>query len=474
MQNRPNKNALVLIGRGSRGPDAIAAFQQLTEALAARINTPVQPCYLESGSPALMEGLQAVVEQYDPQRVLVLPFFLGGDAALISKLPATMTEAQARWLKVDFHYGPPVGARAGIVAALSELAQAALQTDVSSAASETALLVVGRGSADAESNSEIYKMARLLWEKAAASNQPYTVAEAAFFNETTPDIVTGIKRCIQSGARRVVVIAYLLMDGTIQDAIRDQVQALQADYPDHRFLVGSVLETQPGVIDSIAQHYWTEMAEMAATACDMCPFTGFEDDPVLRLFSHSHGPGSAFDHTFNPDQDLQRLLPPRYQGDVQISAAPMAGTDLLFDSSGQVSWDQMWGGFCELAMAGGPPHRGDLLEPVAPEVVTADLEGYGRVLSELERGITLITRLPIVKSKSPGWVGVRCTDEDMALWLLRAIIVENVSVRREKAVLYLPAGPNFRLEHEIKNVITVIAKTHHYWTEHIAALTKTR
>jgi len=30
----------------------------------------------------------------------------------------------------------------------------------------------------------------------------------------------------------------------------------------------------------------------------------------------------------------------------------------------------------------------------------------------------------------------------------------------------LPAGPAFRLDKEIKNVITVVAKTHHYWTEH--------
>jgi sirohydrochlorin cobaltochelatase len=59
-----------------------------------------------------------------------------------------------------------------------------------------------------------------------------------------------------------------------------------------------------------------------------------------------------------------------------------------------------------------------------------------------------------------------CTDEEMALWMLRAIVVENVAVRREGRVLYLPAGPAFQIEAEIKNVVTVVAKTHHYWTEH--------
>jgi sirohydrochlorin cobaltochelatase len=38
--------------------------------------------------------------------------------------------------------------------------------------------------------------------------------------------------------------------------------------------------------------------------------------------------------------------------------------------------------------------------------------------------------------------------------------------------LLLPAGPDFRLKYEIKNVITAVAKTHHYWTEHMTEQTR--
>jgi sirohydrochlorin cobaltochelatase len=152
---------------------------------------------------------------------------------------------------------------------------------------------------------------------------------------------------------------------------------------------------------------------------------------------------------------------------VQVSAAPMAAADLVYDAAGNVAWDEIWGDFCDLALAGGPSHRGTLLEPVDPQEVAADPIGYQRVLAELERGIHLITGLPVIAHQYPGWIGLQCTDEAMALWLLRAIVVENVSVRREDQVLYFPVGPNFRLAYEIKNIITVIAKTHHYWTEHL-------
>ncbi len=163
---------------------------------------------------------------------------------------------------------------------------------------------------------------------------------------------------------------------------------------------------------------------------------------------------------------VSHMLPPRYQNGCAVSSAPMGSAPLLYDDDGRVAWNRIWTDFCDLALAGGPPHRGTLLEPVAPEEVNADLDAYERVVAEIERGLRLATDLPTVRSKSPGWVGLYCVDEEMALWLLRAIIVENVCVRREGSILFLPAGPAFRLEKEIKNVVTVVAKTYHYCTEH--------
>ncbi|MDZ4765158.1 MAG: cation diffusion facilitator family transporter, partial [Chloroflexota bacterium] len=160
------------------------------------------------------------------------------------------------------------------------------------------------------------------------------------------------------------------------------------------------------------------------------------------------------------------ILPPRYQLRTP-SAAPMGAAGLKLDADGNAVWDKIWTDYCDLALAGGPPHRGTLLEPVAPAVVLADPDGYERVSKELERGIRMVTGLDVVRSDSLGWIGLVCKSEDMALWLLRAIVVENISVRREGDTLYFPASPRFTLEREIKNIITVIAKTYHYWQEHV-------
>ena len=55
----------------------------------------------------------------------------------------------------------------------------------------------------------------------------------------------------------------------------------------------------------------------------------------------------------------------------------------------------------------------------------------------------------------------------MAAWLLRAITMENVAVRGGTRTIDLPASPAFRVDKEIKNVITVTAKTCHYWVGHM-------
>ena len=164
---------------------------------------------------------------------------------------------------------------------------------------------------------------------------------------------------------------------------------------------------------------------------------------------------------------LISILPPRYQ-DKLPSAAPMSAASLKFADDGSVAWNEIWTDFCDLALAGGPPHRGNLLEPVDPEEIKANPEEYSRAFTELERGLTMVTGRKVVQSEVQGWIGLQCDSEEMALWLLRAIVVENIMTRREQNILYFPVGPSFRLEKEIKNVVTVVAKTTHYWQEHVA------
>ena len=165
---------------------------------------------------------------------------------------------------------------------------------------------------------------------------------------------------------------------------------------------------------------------------------------------------------------LQTILPQEYQDSYEsLQPVSMGSAGLKYDIDGRVAWDQIWGSFCDLAMAGGPPHKGALLDAASSADVNAAPDQYATVTEEICRGIILATGLDARSSVTPGWIRVLCYSEAMAAWLLRAIVMENVAARCEGRRLDVPAGPHFRLEKEIKNVVTVVAKTSHYWLGHI-------
>jgi hypothetical protein len=162
------------------------------------------------------------------------------------------------------------------------------------------------------------------------------------------------------------------------------------------------------------------------------------------------------------------LLPDLYQDDrLDVQPVSMGSAALKFGADGRVAWNDMWATFCDLAMAGGPPHRGTLLEPGTADEINALADQYRDVVAEICRGVAMVTGLPVEPSPIPGWVRIACLSEGMSGWLLRAVVMENVSARAHGAALDLPAGPHYRLEKEIKNVVTVIAKTSHYLIDHM-------
>jgi hypothetical protein len=146
-------------------------------------------------------------------------------------------------------------------------------------------------------------------------------------------------------------------------------------------------------------------------------------------------------------------------------AAPMTSAPFLWRPDGRPDWGGMWTTFCELALYGGPPQRG----PESPlrAATRAAAGSDGEMLAEMRRGIWETTGL-YAETAEPGWLAVTCDSPTMAAWMCAVIILENVGARVDDDRLLLPAGPDYRLKDEVKSIITVIAKTHHYWQAHVA------
>lgn len=443
---------LLLISYGSWDNKEITAYHQLAQTLSEHLHIGVRSCFVEHAHPSIFEAIEDSA-QAGAEQIVTMPLALEPDILGLAPLSAAVYRVNRKWPGITYFAAPPLGTVSEIVGLLSRLAlqmQKEHGTDKADT-SETALVVVGRGNRESERNAELARATRLLWEVCGCG-----WAEYAFADATPPSVPMVLHRCRRLGMRRIVVLPALLFAGQKQMQMSEQVRTLRESSPLVEVLLAPQIADCIELKEMIIGSYQQALSKMSRTLEEISLAPG--------NVAASHHDGKSVGTSF---------LPPRYRNGSPVSATPMGAASLHYGADGNVAWNEMWGSddpkspFCELALAGGPPHRGTLLEPVAPETVTTDPSGYSRVLAELQRGIEMIANLPTLPDRYPGWIGMECESEAMALWLLRAILVENISVRREANILFFPAGPSFRLEYEIKNVITALAKTHHYWLEHI-------
>jgi sirohydrochlorin cobaltochelatase len=146
--------------------------------------------------------------------------------------------------------------------------------------------------------------------------------------------------------------------------------------------------------------------------------------------------------------------------------APMSAATFVWRPDGRPDWGAMWSSFCELALFGGPPHRGPESTLAGGTRGGAASDASGAV-EEIRRGIWETTGL-YSEPATPGWLAITCESPRMAAWLCATIILENVEARCDEERLLVPADSSFALEDQVKSVITVVAKTHHYWSAHTA------
>ena len=170
----------------------------------------------------------------------------------------------------------------------------------------------------------------------------------------------------------------------------------------------------------------------------------------------------------------RRLMPVRRPAESTLRSAPMTTAGLVFAPDGAVAWDRIWGSFCGLALAGGSPHRGTPLTFADADAgAELDVDGRGEaVRREIARALMMVTGWPADTGEEipPGRVELRCPDADAAAWMARAVHAENVATAPCGERILLPAGATFRLDGEIRNVVTAVAKSHHYWLCHAASL----
>ena len=256
------KQAVLILAHGSRDAGARAEYRRLVDTLAPRLpNTPLELSVLEFAGdelPSIREGLGRCAS-HGVQRVVALPYFLFSAGHVREDLPTELRQAAAEWPNLEVAYQPSLGVDPRILDALDSRAAEAAQALSGQPAGSTALLLVGAGTSDAEANADLYRAARLLWER-----RGYELVEVSFVSLTEPAISEAVGRCCALGATRIVAVPYFLNTGVLSRRIAARLETCRGERPDIEIVLAAEIGLHPAVIDLLVERAQSALESLAA------------------------------------------------------------------------------------------------------------------------------------------------------------------------------------------------------------------
>jgi sirohydrochlorin cobaltochelatase len=152
---------------------------------------------------------------------------------------------------------------------------------------ETLLMVVGRGTSDPDANSNITKVARMLWE-----GMGFGWAEVCYSGVTFPLVGPGLEHAVKLGYRRIIVFPYFLFTGVLVKRIYRIAGQMATRHPEIEFLHAQYLKDHPLVLDAFADRVQEILSGENKMNCGLCKYRaqvlGFEAEVGLPQESHHH------------------------------------------------------------------------------------------------------------------------------------------------------------------------------------------
>jgi sirohydrochlorin cobaltochelatase len=261
------KPPLLLVGHGTHDETGAAEFGRLVHRLRCRLDgivADVTGGFVAGARPALSDSISSLVAR-GHHHLVALPLSLTGDRHALGDVPGTLALEQERHPTLSYELGGPLGPDPRILALLAERledAQAEMprMTLVTGPDHEpepvrladTAVVLVGHGSADPEVNAEVHRVSRLFWERHAPG---YLTVETAYVSHARPGVPGGLERCRRLGARRVIVLPYLLFAGGVLERVWAQALAYGANHEGLDIRCAEVVGDCEGLADVVIDRY---------------------------------------------------------------------------------------------------------------------------------------------------------------------------------------------------------------------------
>lgn len=277
---------LVIAGHGTRSQSGANEFVRFVQRVSGRLaaqNIDVAGGFIELSRPPLKDAVHTLVTG-GHQDLVVVPLVLAAAGHDKGDIPGAMRREQDRHPRLRYRYGRPLGPHPVLNTLLERRVDQALD---GAPRADTAVVVVGRGSTDPDSNAEVAKVTRLLWE-----GRGYAMAEPSFVSLAWPGVPEALDRARRLGATRIVVAQYFLFPGVLPDRIVSQAGEYAAGHPELDVRTTGVLGDTDPLADLVIERYREAIDGDIRMNCDTCVYRiampGFETRVGAPQHPHDH------------------------------------------------------------------------------------------------------------------------------------------------------------------------------------------
>ena len=244
--NHDINDGLLLVGHGTRDAAGLAEFAVLVERVRAAGSQPAEPCFLELAQPTIGEGVARLVDR-GVRLVTVVPVLLFAAGHAKRDIPAAVAEAAAGHPGLTVQQAGALECHEQVLTLSARRFDEAIAEKPAVDPGQTLLVMVGRGSLDAEATAEMHRFARL-----RAERTPVGRVLICFLAMQAPSLAEGLAEAAASGFQRIVVQPHLLFSGQLSDEVGSAVESCRRQ-SGHDWLVTAVLGPEAELASAVIE-----------------------------------------------------------------------------------------------------------------------------------------------------------------------------------------------------------------------------
>ncbi len=295
--------AVVFVGHGSRNKLATEEFLKVVKAFTEKaVGADTYYGFVELEKPAIIDTLFEVADKEQYKDIIIIPVFLFSSRHVKNDIPILVEKIKEKYPEKNIYCAETIKSHP----LMTELIQERIEEVRTPKENKKALLIVGRGASDPDSNSEFQKLVRLVEEKG-----DYILALPTYIGITRPLVNDSLDFISRVRPDELIIVPYFLFAGRLMVKLEGMIEEFKKKYPWIKVSLTKHISDHPKLLEYLFERCQQGLGHLPSDplSCINCHYRPQTKDvattvngtdallwSVRHLYTHSQAKPHEFPH----------------------------------------------------------------------------------------------------------------------------------------------------------------------------------